>query len=100
RATELGHLRHAQQASLSQVLREYRALRGTVAHFIKEEIRRLQARPNVEEVIDLMDRFEAVIDVVLRTTVDTFVAEYTETITQHTNRLQGFNPIGNAHLGP
>ena len=44
RATELGHLRHAQQASLSQVLREYRALRGTVAHFIKEEIRRLQAR--------------------------------------------------------
>ena len=91
RATELGHLRHAQHASLSQVLREYRALRATVAQFIKEEISRVQARPNVEEVIDLMDRFEAVIDVVLRTTVDTFVAEYTETITQHANRLEGFN---------
>jgi len=91
RATELGHLRHAQQASLGQVLREYRALRATVAQFIKEEIGRVQARPNVEEVIDLMDRFEAVIDVLLLTTVDTFVAEYTETITQHGNRLEGFN---------
>ena len=91
RSTELGRLRHAQHASLNQVLREYRALRATVALFIKEEISRVQARPNVEEVIDLMDRFEAVIDVVLRTTVDTFVAEYTETITQHANRLEGFN---------
>jgi signal transduction histidine kinase len=91
RATELGSLRHAQHASLHQVLREYRALRATVSQFIKEEIGRDQMRPNVEEVIDLMDRFETVIDVLERTTVDTFVAEYTETITQHANRLEGFN---------
>jgi len=91
RATELGHLRHAQQASLRQVLHEYRALRATVAQFIKEEIGRLPVQPNVEDVVDLMDRFETMIDVLLRTTVDTFVAEYTETITQHANRLEGFN---------
>jgi hypothetical protein len=54
RATELGHLRHAQHASLRQVLREYRALRATVAGFIKEEIGRVPLEPSVEEVIDLM----------------------------------------------
>jgi signal transduction histidine kinase len=91
RATELGHLRHAQHASLHQVLREYRALRATVARFITEEIGRVQLEPTVEDVIDLMERFELVIDVLLRTTVDTFVAEYTETITQHAQRLEGFN---------
>jgi signal transduction histidine kinase len=91
RATELGHLRHAQNASLQQVLREYRALRETLARFIKDEIRELSLEPGVEEAIDLMDRLEAVIDVLLRTTVDTFVAEYTETITQHAARLEGFN---------
>jgi signal transduction histidine kinase len=91
RATELGHLRHAQHASLHQVLREYRALRATVSQFIKEEIGRVDVRPTVEDAIDLMDRFETVIDVLLRTTVDTFVAEYTETITQHASRLEGFN---------
>ena len=91
RATELGHLRYAQHASLHQVLREYRALRATVAGFIKEEIRRVPLEPGVIEAIDLMDRFEAVIDVLLRTTVDTFIAEYTETITQHASRLEGFN---------
>ena len=91
RATELGHLRHAQHATLDQVLREYRSLRATVAQFIKEEIGRVEVPPNVEDVIDLMDRIEIVIDVMLRTTIDTFVAEYAETITQHANRLEGFN---------
>jgi signal transduction histidine kinase len=91
RATELGHLRHAQHASLRQVLREYRGLRATVAEFIKEEIDRVALEPTVDEVIDLMERLETVIDVLLRTTVDTFVAEYTETITQHAARLEGFN---------
>ena len=90
-AAELGHLRHAQNASLQQVLREYRALRQTLARFIKEEIRRCSLQPGVEEAIDLMDRLEAVIDALLRTTVDTLVAEYTETITQHAARLEGFN---------
>ncbi|HEX7796658.1 MAG TPA: HAMP domain-containing sensor histidine kinase [Vicinamibacterales bacterium] len=90
-AAELGHLRHAQSASLQQVLREYRALRQTLARFIKDEMRGLSLEPGVEEAIDLMDRLEAVIDALLRTTVDTLVAEYTETITQHAARLEGFN---------
>jgi signal transduction histidine kinase len=91
RATELGQLRHAQHASVHQVLREYRLLRTVVAQFIKEESSRLQLEPTVDELIDLMDRFETVVDVLLQTTVETLVAEYTDTITKHTTRLEGFN---------
>jgi signal transduction histidine kinase len=91
RATELGRLRHAQQASVHQVLREYRVLRTAVAQFITEEGRRLQLKPSIDELVELMDRFETAIDVLLQTTVDTFVAAYTETITRHTTQLEGFN---------
>jgi signal transduction histidine kinase len=90
-ATDLGHLRYAQHASVHQVLREYRALRTAVAQFIKDESCRLQLTPTVDELVDLIDRLETVIDVLLQTTVETFVSEYTDTITQHTTRLEGFN---------
>lgn len=91
RASELGHLRHAQHASVHQVLREYRALRSAVARFIKDESVRLDLRPTVDELVELMERCEAAIDVLLQTTVDTFVSEYTETISRHATRLEGFN---------
>lgn len=91
RARELGLLRHAQHASVHQVLREYRALRTAVAQFIKEECRRLQLTPTVDELIELLERFETAIDVLLQTTVETLVAEHADTIAQHTARLEGFN---------
>jgi signal transduction histidine kinase len=56
-----------------------------------DESRRLELRPHVDELVELMIRFEAAIDVLLQTTVDTFVAQYTDTITQHSSRLEGFN---------
>jgi signal transduction histidine kinase len=91
RATELGQLRHAQRASVHQVLREYRALRGVIAQFIEEEAARLHLLPSVGDVFELTNRLDAAIDVLLQTTVNTFMAEYTETITQHTARLESFN---------
>lgn len=91
RATELGRLRHAQRASVHQVLREYRILRTVIAGFIKEEIARLRLEPAPADVIDLMNRLEAAVDVLLQTTIDTFVAEYMEAITRHTSQLEGFN---------
>jgi signal transduction histidine kinase len=90
-ATELGHLRYVQHASVHQVLREYRALRTAVAQFIKEEVRRLHLKPKVDELVELMDLLERAVDVLLQTTIDAFVAEYTETIRRHTTRLEGFN---------
>jgi signal transduction histidine kinase len=91
RATELGQLRHAQRASVHQVLREYRALRAVIAQFIEEEASRLRLTPSVGELFELTNRLDAAIDVLLQTTVNTFMAQYTETITQHTVRLEGFN---------
>ncbi len=91
RATELGRLRHEQRATAHQVLREYRVLRRVIAQFIGEEIERLGLTPTPADVIDLMNRLVAATDVLLQTTMDTFVAEYTETITNHTASLEGFN---------
>ena len=91
RARELGQLRHAQRASVHQVLREYRTLRGVISRFIQEETARLRFAPTVDEVFSLTNQLDAAIDVLLQTTVDTFVAEYTDTITQHATRLEGFN---------
>lgn len=91
KATELGRLRHAQRASVHQVLREYRTLRTVISSFIEEETARLRLAPMVDELFSLTNRLDAAIDVLLQTTVDTFMAEYTDTITQHAARLEGFN---------
>ena len=50
KATELGQLRHAQRASVHQVLREYRALHAVIAQFIDEEAARLGLMPSVAEL--------------------------------------------------
>jgi signal transduction histidine kinase len=91
RARELGRLRHEQRASVHQVLREYRVLRRVIADFINEQVSSLQLQPKASELIDLMNALEAAVDVLLQTTIETFVAEYSEAITQHTSRLEGFN---------
>lgn len=108
RAVELGQLRHAQKASVHQVLREYRALRTVIAQFTEQQAALLHLTPSVGEVFELTDRLDAAIDVLLTTTVDTFVAEYTRTIGQHTSRLESFyrmvthelrQPLGTLQFG-
>lgn len=91
RAAELGHLRHTQHASIHQVLREYRTLRSVITEFIAREIDELGLTPAPDELIDLMNRLDAAVEAVLQATVDTYVAEYTQAITQHAARLEGFN---------
>ena len=91
RATELGRLRHAQHASVHQVLREYRVLRQVIARYIGDEIARLHLTPSPAMLIDVLNQLDDAIDVLLQTTVDTFIAEYSAAITQHAERLEGFN---------
>lgn len=93
RAVELGQLQHAQKASVHQVLREYRALRAVIAQFTAEQSGLLHLTPSVSELFELTDRLDAAIDVLLKMTIDTFVAEYTQTISQHTSKLEGFSAI-------
>src|SRR5580765_2813412 len=45
KAKELGSLRHAQRASLHQVLREYQVLSGVLVTFVVEEMERLGIVP-------------------------------------------------------
>lgn len=51
RATELGRLRHAQRASVHQVLREFRVLRVLIAQFVQQEIERVDISPKPGELI-------------------------------------------------
>jgi signal transduction histidine kinase len=91
KATELGRLRHAQGASVHQLLREYRELRLVVAQFIEEETVRLGLQPGVDDVFELSTRLDAAIDMLVQTSVDAFIAHYTQAITEHTARLEQFN---------
>src|SRR6478752_4957536 len=56
KAAELGSLRHAQRASLHQVLREYQVLSGVLVTFVVEEIQRLQILPAAAETALLVSR--------------------------------------------
>jgi signal transduction histidine kinase len=108
RAVELGQLRHAQKASVHQVLREYRALRTVITQFTEQQVALLHLTPSVSELFELADRLDAAIDVLLKTTIDTFVAEYADAIGQYTSQLESFyrmvthelrQPLGTLQFG-
>jgi signal transduction histidine kinase len=47
--------------------------------------------PAASEAIELLRRVNEAVWILLQTTVDTFVADYTATIVNHASRLEGFN---------
>jgi signal transduction histidine kinase len=91
KAQELGRLRHAQRASVHQLLTEYRLLGGILSSFVQEELQRLGVAPEASEAVEVLRRLQDAIWILSQTTVDTFVAEYTGTIASHTARLESFN---------
>ena len=91
KAQELGELRHSQQASVHQLLAEYRLLAGILSHFVQEELGRLGVAPLAEEGIEVIRRLNDAIWILMQTTVNTFVSKYTATIASHMNRLDSFN---------
>lgn len=91
KAQELGELRHSQQASVHQLLAEYRLLGGILTSFVHEEIERMGLSPTASEAVEVVRRLNDGLWILTQTTVDTFVAEYTETIANHAGRLEGFN---------
>ena len=90
-AQELGALRHSQQASVHQLLAEYRLLGGILTTFVQEELARLDVLPTAEEAVEVMRRLNDAIWILTQTTVDTFVTEYTVTIASHAARLETSN---------
>lgn len=91
KAQELGELRHAQQASVHQLLAEYRLLGGILSHFVQEELDRLEVSPAASEVVDVLRRINDAVWILTQTTLNTFISEYIGTIASHTSRLESFN---------
>lgn len=92
KAQELGQLRHQQQASVHQILREYDILSELLEQFVADETRHFPAeRVSAAEVMDVLRRLAHALRTLVQTTVDTFVGEYTTTIAKQTERLEDFN---------
>jgi signal transduction histidine kinase len=90
KARELGELRHGQQASLHQVLREYQLLNGVLVTFVVEEMARLSTVPTPSECVLLVSRLNQAVDVLSQYTVEAFVTLYTQTIAEQNERLEQF----------
>jgi signal transduction histidine kinase len=90
KARELGGLRHGQRASLHQVLREYQILGAILVTFVMEECDRLSLRPSPIETATVVSRLYEAVNVLSQATIEAFIALYTETIAEQTDRLEEF----------
>ena len=93
KARELGELRHAQRASVHQLLREYELLRGILETYVGEEAQRLSLQPAFPEVLKTVQHINRAVALLTQTTVDTFVERFTATIQDQTKRLAAFNTM-------
>jgi signal transduction histidine kinase len=91
KARELGRLRHSQRATAHQLLHEYEILGDILETFVVDETSRLGLEPSIGECFELQRRLTRSVRVLMRTTVDTFISEYTETIQEQTARINAFN---------
>jgi len=90
KAGELGALRHAQRASLHQVLREYHLLCDVLVSFVLDELERTGASPSATDAVHLVSRLHQAVDVLSQATVEAFVGLYTRTIAEQSERLDQF----------
>src|SRR5262245_27859597 len=74
KARELGALRHAQRASLHQLLREYQVLAGILVTFVVEELEQMSDAPPAGDCVLLVARLYQAVHVLSQATVESFVA--------------------------
>ena len=98
KARELGSLRHEQRASVHQLLREYEILGELLEGFVIDETERLALQPTAVECFEVLRRMTRATRTLMRTTVDTFVSEYTTTIQERNERLKNFNRMASHEL--
>jgi signal transduction histidine kinase len=98
KARELGVLRHEQRASVHQLLREYELLGELLEGFVMEETERLVLKPTPRGCFDVLRRITHATRILMRTTVDTFVSEYTTTIQERNERIKSFNRMASHEL--
>jgi signal transduction histidine kinase len=93
KARELGSLRHGQRASLHQVLREYQILGDVLVSFVLDEIDQMSPVPDARASVLVVARLQQAVNALCQTTVETFVALYTATITDQAQRLEAFTRL-------
>lgn len=98
KARELGTLRHQQQASVHQLLREYEILADILETFVAEETERLGLRPSPLECFELLRRLTRSSRIVMRATIDTFVGVYMTAIHERNERIKAFNQMASHEL--
>jgi signal transduction histidine kinase len=98
KARELGKLRHDQRASVHQLLREYEILGELLEAFVVDETERLGLQPTAREGFDVLRRLTHAARTLMRTTVDTFISEYTTTIQERNERIKSFNRMASHEL--
>ncbi len=98
KARELGILRYQQQASVHQLLREYEILADILEAFVVDETERLGLQPRSGECFELLRRLTRSSRTLMRTTIDTFVSEYTTAIEDRNDRIRAFNRMASHEL--
>jgi len=98
KARELGMLRYKQRASAHQLLHEYEILGEILEAFLVEETGRLAQQPSVSQCFEVQRRLTGAVRVLMRTTVDTFISEYTTTIQEQNERITAFNRAASHEL--
>ena len=98
KARELGVLRHAQQASVHQLLREYEILGEILEQFVGDEAARLSLHPSPAECFVVLSRVTRATRTLMRTTIETFISEYTSAIQERNERLKTFNRMASHEL--
>jgi signal transduction histidine kinase len=90
-ARALGQLRHRQQASVHQVLREYDLLAELLAEHLDERAASMPSPPESRDCLEATRRVGRAVRVLMQVTVATFIAEYSDTITGQAARITRFN---------
>jgi signal transduction histidine kinase len=98
KARELGLLRHRQQASVHQLLREYEILGDILETFVVAETERLGLVPSAAACFELLHRLSQSSRTLMRTTIDTFVSEYNTAIEDRNGRINAFNQMASHEL--
>jgi two-component system sensor histidine kinase KdpD len=81
-----------------QLLREYDILGQILETFIAEETQRLGLQPSAVECFEVLRRVTHAVRTLMRTTVDTFVAEYTAALEERNERIGAFNRMASHEL--
>lgn len=98
KARELGMLRHEQEASVHQILREYEILADILEAFVVDETEKLGLQPSAAACFALLQRLTRSSRTLMRTTVDTFVSEYMAAIDDRNGRIRAFNQMASHEL--